>query len=90
MSEPGSDSKLRRRAILTSQPPADVARQAIEAIAPARVWADGGRLTAGGRVYLFTILPGERRKALLVEVCETRSGRVTGLTNVSAGGPACP
>jgi hypothetical protein len=73
-----------------AQPSLVAARQAIEALAPARVWADGGRLTAAGRVYLFTILPPDRRKALLVEVCETRDGRVTGVTNLSAGGPACP
>lgn len=43
----------------------------------------------GGYALFFTVVSTGARSAVLVKVCEDRSGRVTGSSDVSSGEPSC-
>jgi hypothetical protein len=45
--------------------------------------------TPHGYAYYFTVVVRGSHFAHLMKVCETRGGRVTGATNMSAGEPDC-
>jgi hypothetical protein len=54
-----------------------------------RVWNGSVAEGSHGYSYYFTVLTRGGHYAHLMKVCETRRGRVTGATNLSAGEPDC-
>jgi hypothetical protein len=54
-----------------------------------RTWNASLGRTPHGYAYYFTVFVRGEHVAHLMKVCETRHGRVTGATNMSAGEPDC-
>jgi hypothetical protein len=54
-----------------------------------RVWNTNLGRSRHGYAYYFTVLQRGGHYAHQVKVCESKLGRVTGVTNMSAGEPDC-
>lgn len=54
-----------------------------------REWSGGMKRSSHGYSFYFTVIVHGRHFANLMKVCESRHGRVTGATNMSAGEPDC-
>jgi hypothetical protein len=72
-----------------AQPSLPAALHYLQQSGVVHTWNGSLGRTPHGYAFYFTVILRGSRFAHQVKVCETRQGRVTGSTNMSAGEPDC-
>jgi len=85
----GGRASIGSGAALHAAPSLPAALHYLQRSGVVRVWNANLGASAHGYAYYFTVLERGGHYAHMVKVCESRRGRVTGSTNLSAGEPDC-